>query len=359
MNRSWPGTSTNPISRPLGELAPGVPQIDREASPLLLVPAVGVDPGERDDQRGLAVVDMARRRDDAEFGTGRRRRRRPRSRQSSSTNSSPSIAYRTARAVSCTCSSAIVRASKSTWSSSTRQNTEGLPARSRAANAVRVGHGDANAPRRQGGPGHGPAAHHRLTSLDVGVFQVAAQRSRTDAGRACAPRSAGSRSIRWTGSLLLDPLHMHRQDLLQRRDLHLVDPDRSRDGVLAKLGDEVGACPRSIPACGPPSSLSPEHSTRSAPSAKRTRDGGLVGGHAALAVQQTRAHVVHQRHVVLGRQRGEVLRGGLGGEPDDAVVRRMHLQDGADAFGHGGAVVADAGAVGGADLDQLGARTPP
>ena len=52
---------------PGGKLAPRVAEIDREPSPLLLVPAVRVHPGEPHDQRGLAVVDVAGRGHDAEL----------------------------------------------------------------------------------------------------------------------------------------------------------------------------------------------------------------------------------------------------------------------------------------------------
>ena len=44
--------------------APRVPEVDREPSALLLVPAVRVHPGEADDQRGLAVVDVSGGRHD-------------------------------------------------------------------------------------------------------------------------------------------------------------------------------------------------------------------------------------------------------------------------------------------------------
>ena len=53
------------------ERAPRVAEVDREAAALLLGPAVGVDAGEPDDQRRLAVVDVAGGRDDAELGPAR------------------------------------------------------------------------------------------------------------------------------------------------------------------------------------------------------------------------------------------------------------------------------------------------
>ena len=69
------------------EHAPRVAEIDREAAALLLRPAVGVDARQPDDQRRLAVVDVAGRRDDPERslrrGVSPRRRRHPRGRTGS------------------------------------------------------------------------------------------------------------------------------------------------------------------------------------------------------------------------------------------------------------------------------------
>ena len=49
------------------EGAPRVPEIDRESPPLLLGPAIGVDAGEADDQRRLAVIDVPGGGDHAEL----------------------------------------------------------------------------------------------------------------------------------------------------------------------------------------------------------------------------------------------------------------------------------------------------
>src|SRR5690349_7889045 len=48
----------------IAEIAVGVAQIDGDAARLLLLEAVGIDAGQRFDQGGLAVVDMARGADD-------------------------------------------------------------------------------------------------------------------------------------------------------------------------------------------------------------------------------------------------------------------------------------------------------
>ena len=63
-----------------------------------------------------------------------------------------------------------------------------------------------------------------------------------------------------------------------------------------------------------------------------------------------------QRHPALARQRRKLARGDLRGEALDAVVRRVHLEDQARSRGPIAAdIVLRMRAVGGADLDELGA----
>ena len=64
------------------EVGPAVAELDRQPAPVLLLEPVGVLPGQRPDQRGLAVVDMTRGGDDVHLrprrpGVRRRRGRRP------------------------------------------------------------------------------------------------------------------------------------------------------------------------------------------------------------------------------------------------------------------------------------------
>ena len=61
-----PGHVDEPDLAAARQRGPRVAEVDRESAALLLVEPIGVDPGERDDQRGLAVVDVAGRRDDAQ-----------------------------------------------------------------------------------------------------------------------------------------------------------------------------------------------------------------------------------------------------------------------------------------------------
>ena len=66
--RSCPGTSTKPRRRssPLGagRFEVGKADVDGDAAPLLFFEAIGIDAGERFDQRGLAVVDVPGGADD-------------------------------------------------------------------------------------------------------------------------------------------------------------------------------------------------------------------------------------------------------------------------------------------------------
>ena len=75
MKRTWPGTSTKPISTPDGRVANANPRSMVRPARLLLGEAVGVGAGEREHERRLAVVDVTGGRDRAHgLGVGRRRR---------------------------------------------------------------------------------------------------------------------------------------------------------------------------------------------------------------------------------------------------------------------------------------------
>ena len=69
-NRSWPGTSTKPRTRAVRRRHVGEAEVDGDAAGLLLLQPVGVDAGQRPDQRGLAVVDVAGGADDHGPGSG-------------------------------------------------------------------------------------------------------------------------------------------------------------------------------------------------------------------------------------------------------------------------------------------------
>ena len=109
-----------------------------------------------------------------------------------------------------------------------------------------------------------------------------------------------------------------------------------------------------IPACGPPSSLSPEKQTRSAPASMLDRARGLVQ-QVRQVEQRAGAEVVDQRHVST-RQLRQLRQPGVGREPDDPEVRLVHPQDRPRLARDRLAIVRDAGAVRGADLHQPRAR---
>ena len=273
-NRSWPGTSTTLSSRPDGSVEPREPELDRDAALALLRQAVGVDAGERLDQRGLAVIDVpgrpererrvahrsAERRehaahDEVDLDLGDRARieqhgaRRARARRSAGR---PRAAARAARRRP---TRGDVTATAGPSSSSS--GSEPPPARPAAAH-------DADARRRR--------ARRR--------------RSRRAARSARASSSArGAASICSTGIVARRALGIavQAQRRLQRGERELVDPHRARQRVCAHARDRRLASPRRCPACGPPSSLSAEKHTTSAPRRDALARGRLVGEHVASA----------------------------------------------------------------------------
>ena len=112
------------------------------------------------------------------------------------------------------------------------------------------------------------------------------------------------------------------------------------------------ARPTRIPACGPPSSLSPEKQTRSAPAARLAAGRRLV----ADRRERPRAEIVDERQARLpSRARRAATASGCSVKPTtrklDWCTRRMTAVLGADRP----LVVGDPRAVGGADLDEPGA----
>ena len=62
-NRSWPGTSTNAI-RAVADCCVREPKLDGDAARLLFLQSIGIDAGERLNQRALAVIDVTGGTDD-------------------------------------------------------------------------------------------------------------------------------------------------------------------------------------------------------------------------------------------------------------------------------------------------------
>ena len=113
------------------------------------------------------------------------------------------------------------------------------------------------------------------------------------------------------------------------------------------------ARPTTMPACGPPRSLSPEKQTRSAPA--RRLSAGV--GSSADASERTRAEVVDERELVRrSRSRRALPSSRTLGEPDDAEVRLVHAQEDGGLRPDRPLVVGGACAVRRPDLDESRAR---
>ncbi len=69
---------------------------------------------------------------------------------------------------------------------------------------------------------------------------------------------------------------VQQQRRLERRERQLVDPQRPGQRMASGRRRPPRAVPTSSPACGPPSSLSPEQHTSAAPADERTADRGLL-----------------------------------------------------------------------------------
>ncbi len=117
------------------------------------------------------------------------------------------------------------------------------------------------------------------------------------------------------------------------------------------------ALPSRIPACGPPSTLSPEKQTTSTPSRRRVGRNRLLGQTLPAQIDQRgAAEIFQQRNPTLARDRRQHL------DPDfrDVAalfeVAAVHLQQQRGLGTHGAPVVLGMCPVGGADLDESHAR---
>ena len=116
----------------------------------------------------------------------------------------------------------------------------------------------------------------------------------------------------------------------------------------------ASAEPRMIPACGPPSSLSPLKVTRSTP----RRSDSRAAGSSANSGRSARAPLPRSSMTSAPRSWAkphELLDARLRREAHDAVVAGVHPQHRPRALAPGALDVAQVRAVGGADLDQPGA----
>ena len=193
----------------------------------------------------------------------------------------------TASATSSTSASVSVRQSSSSRPSRTMPTTGGSPRRSGAASDSSTRAGEARQLRER-----------KRAAADArdGLLDLAAGRAAPAARRARAPPAAGSRSIRSTGI-----------SLAARRGTSSSVPSSAASVSLSARSARWSGCRRSrstssarpatIPACGPPSSLSPEKQTRSAPAARLR----AAVGSSPSSSERAGAEVVDERQVVRAR----------------------------------------------------------
>ena len=113
----------------------------------------------------------------------------------------------------------------------------------------------------------------------------------------------------------------------------------------------ASALPARMPACGPPSSLSPEKQTRSQPSRSASRASGSPASSAvsSRAPEPTSKTSGSAASCAISRQLAQL---DLAREAEHAVVGRVHAQDRARLGAERARVVGGARAVGRADLAQ-------
>ena len=251
---------------PVGLLEEGEAEVDRDAARLLLRQAIGVDAGEGLDQRGLAVVDVAGGADD----DVRR-----------SVASWRAAALVSASARGAPAAGRTVRQSRNRRSSSEAAEDRRVAARGAPRRAARRGarRCRGRAPRWAAPPW--AARRRRPASVDSTSCAprarcVSAARPAQDApARAPAHRRQrlGQHRERRDG-LERRPRLVGVERRLERGDRELVDAQRAVERVAASGARRARRVPTTMPACGPPRSLSPENETRSTPEATTS---GTVG----------------------------------------------------------------------------------
>ena len=246
---------------------------------------------------------------------------------------------------------------------SSRPSTGGTAGAQRAGE--RLGQGDGGAGQRDAGRRRPPTVAVRGDRL--GVDPAAAQPvGQPGRARACSAAGSASRRRRVGVPGPRRVASNAARVSLSTRIARASGCRRSRANSSAAPG-----APSSSPACGPPSSLSPDAVTSVAPGPQRRRRVGLVGQQRVRG-EQARPDVGDDRHA----ERRQLVDGDRRGEAGDDEVRRVHLEheagvraDGRRVVGAGatrlvvptsrsrapvgGEQVGDAEPV--ADLDQLAA----
>ena len=185
---------------------------------------------------------------------------------------------------------------------SARRRACAAPAGSRARRSARVSSGSAPE----------PIWLAQATDLDreAGAErrrdEPAARRSRQRLDLGCRAREQPQRRqpLGQPVGIAIEP-----QRRLQRGEPDLVEPQRPLHRVAVDARRSRSLRPTMKPACGPPSSLSPEKVTRSAPSATASATVGSCAQAQAREIdERAGAEIVDERHAVLVRERGKLAR---------------------------------------------------
>ncbi len=251
---------------------PGVAELDGEPAPALLLEPVGLHPGERFDQRRFAVVDMTRRRDDVH--------REPAQQRGANGGSEIAIPLRRHRA----------RVDEAAATRERRAITGGLAARSSSAQRS----GSASAHPGSSSPGAPPPP--TAPALGTGSPPPASPASLSTracncSAVACSACHVGVGGVRKVASSAASVS---------------LSTRKARASGARRQRCTSSAAPAMMPACGPPSSLSPLAVTRLAPPAQRRREVRLVGQQ-RVGLQQAAADVHDDRRAQPG-ELGDIAR---------------------------------------------------
>ena len=304
------------------QVEPGVAELDRDSPRPLLRQPIGVRTGERVDQGGLAVIDVT---SGAERQRGLGRRGRGVTHRVALRRAAPTRLPRPRppRRSACAGRAAGGRPAR-------RPTTGGSPARSRAASA--------SAPCAPGrprppGPRARAAAARRRRPWRRRVMTSTPPPPIAAASRSARARSSSSAasSIASTGHLAPGAVRVavEPQRRLQRGERELVDPQRAGERVRARGRDRAARARPSGPACGPPSSLSPEKQTSAAPASTERR----TGGSSRSAATPSASAPEPTSSITGGAELAQRLDLDLRDEPERAEVRRVRAQDRAGVLG--------------------------
>ena len=310
MKRSCPGTSTKPISRPEGSVHHANPRSMVRPAALLLLEPVGVDAGEAEDQRRLPVVDVAGRRDDVR-AVGRSRRDVG---HSSSRSSLSQRVLDRPREVG-----ELVAGARSGGRRATPRSVDAAEDR-RAARAQARGQGVRIGRRDRDAPNDGtvwPGSEPPPTADAHGATWA------PSSSPSSATASASARCRTASGGLAQHPpdrdlvpaaaacSREHAPRARRPASCPRGPPARSGCGAGGRPGRPARA---TIPACGPPSSLSPENSDEVRAVARgRPVTEGSSAGTPRRAVEQPGPEVVDE---------GDVRAACASAARSDALARR-------------------------------------